>query len=137
MGDFPFKQRADAERLQQGLSKAGLPEFPFGLEAKNRLPGEEIRALVFGHELRGRQIEPDEPYVRTTTTEGAAHVSIGSSFSSDGVSRIEGDYICTLPDADVELQCAAIFRRPGGTSEDHSEYFFVLPTNRLEFSPVN
>ena len=48
----PFKQPADIERLWKGLSKAGVPYFPFGLEAKNRLTGEEIRSLVFGHELR-------------------------------------------------------------------------------------
>jgi TolB-like protein/class 3 adenylate cyclase len=136
MGDFPFKQRADAERLQNGLGKAGLPEFPFGLDAKNRLTGEEIRALVFGHELRGRQIEPDEPYVRTTTTEGAAHVTVGSSESLAGVSRMEGDLLCSMWDSDVELACATIFRNPGGTPENQNEYVFVVPTNRLEFSRV-
>jgi adenylate cyclase len=136
MGEFPFKQRADAERLQQGLSKAGLPEFPFGLEAKNRLTGEEIRALVFGHELRGRQIEPDEPYVRTTTTDGAAHVTVGSSVSLAGVSRMEGDLLCSMWDTEVELTCATIFRNPGGTPEKQNEYVFVNPSNQLEFSPV-
>jgi TolB-like protein len=135
MGEFPFKQGADLERLQNGLVKAGLPEFPFGLEAKNRLAGDEIRSLVFGHELRGRQIEPDEPYVRKTTKEGAAHVTVGSSLSV-GVSRVEGDLLCTMWDTDVEVACAAIFRNPGGTSEDHNEYFFLLPSRWLEFSPV-
>ena len=86
-------ERLADEGLLTARDWAGLPEFPFGLEAKNRLTGEEIQALVFGHELRGRQIEPDEPYMRTTTTDGAAHVTVGSSFSSSGVSRIEGDCI--------------------------------------------
>jgi adenylate cyclase len=136
MGDFPFKQRADAERLQNGLSEAGLPEFPFGLEANNRLTGEEIRSLVFGHELRGRQIEPDEPYVRTTTTEGAAHVTVGSSQSLAGVSRVEGNFLCSIWDTEVELTCSAVLRNPGGTPEKQNEYVFVTPGNRLEFSRV-
>ena len=102
MHEFAFKQQSDIERLRKGLSKAGLPDFPFGLDAKNRLTGEEIRSLVFGHELRGRQVDPDEPYVRTTTADGVVHVSVGSSFSSTGISRIEGDFMCTLFDAEVE-----------------------------------
>ena len=79
MHEFAFKQQSDIERLWKGLSKAGLPDFPFGLDAKNQLTGEEIRSLVFGHELRGRRVDPEEPYVRTTTTDGVVHVSVGSS----------------------------------------------------------
>ncbi len=136
MHEFPFKQRGDIERLWQGLSKAGLPEFPFGLEAKNQLIGEEIRSLVFGHELRGRHVDPDEPYVRTTTTEGVARVSVGSSSSLTGISRIEGDLMCSLWDTEVGGTCAAIFRNPGGTPEKQNEYVFATPYDHLEFSLV-
>ena len=52
---FVFKNRADIERLLDGLSKAGVPELPEGvdLDTKNRLTGAEIRSLILGHELNG------------------------------------------------------------------------------------
>jgi hypothetical protein len=136
MDEFAFKQQSDVERLRKGLSKAGLPDFPFGMDAKNQLTGDEIRSLIFGHELRGRQVDPEEPYVRTTTADGVGQVSIGSSFSSTGISRIEGDLMCTLLDTNVDVTCAAIFRNPGGTPEKQNEYDIVNPYNHLEFSRV-
>ena len=135
MHEFAFKQQGDIERLWKGLSKAGLPDFPFGLDAKNQLTGEEIRSLVFGHELRGRRVDPEEPYVRTTTTDGVVHVSVGSSLLS-GISKIERDFICTLFDVEVDVQCAAIFRNPAGTSEKQNEYVWVNPYRHFEFSRV-
>jgi adenylate cyclase len=136
MHEFAFKQQSDIERLWKGLRKAGLPDFPFGMDAKNQLTGDEIRSLIFGHEIRGRQVDPDEPYVRTTTADGVGQVSIGSSFSSAGISRIEGNLMCTLLDANVNVICAAIFRNPGGTPEKQNEYDIVNPNNHLEFSRV-
>ncbi len=91
---------------------------------------------MFGHELRGRQIDLDKSYVRTTSIDGVARVSVGSSMSLAGVSRMEGDLLCSFWDTDVEVTCAAIFSNPGGTPERQNEYVFVTPGNRLEFSRV-
>ena len=53
---FVFKNYADTERLLDGLRKAGVPELSFGFDpkSKDRLTGEEIRTLTFGHQFEGR-----------------------------------------------------------------------------------
>jgi tetratricopeptide (TPR) repeat protein len=130
---LPFKQRDAIERLWVGLRKAGVPEFPFGYQSKDQLAGEEVRSLVFGHELRGRQIDTSEPYMRSTALDGAAKMSIGS-WSPSGVSQIVGDFLCTLWSMDTN--CVAIFRNPGGTRERQNEYVLVADQARLEFSVV-
>lgn len=47
MGEFPFKNYADLERVHHGLRKARVPELPFGLDpkSKDRLNGPTIKAL--------------------------------------------------------------------------------------------
>jgi TolB-like protein/tetratricopeptide (TPR) repeat protein len=136
MGNLPFKRPADIERLRAGIIKAHLPDFPFGLVSENQLPAEEIRPLVFGHELRGREVDSGEPYSRITTSDGIAHISIGTSYSSDGVSRIDGNYVCTLFEVESDVQCAAIFRNPGGTPERQNEYVWATPWIHVFFSRV-
>jgi hypothetical protein len=91
MGELPFKQRADIERLLTGLTKAGVPDLPFGYGwgSKDRLTGEEMRSLVMGHEFRGRETDTGEAYVRSTEADGTAKVSVGSS-SLSGLSKVDG-----------------------------------------------
>jgi hypothetical protein len=113
-----------------------LPEFPFGYRAENRLTGDEIRALVLGHEVRGQDVNTAEPYRRMTTEDGKAEVTIGSSFVSSGVSKVEGDFLCTLFDIDIEVTCAALFRNPKGTPEQTNEYVVVIPNRHIFFSVV-
>src|SRR5215510_1710780 len=103
-------------RLWTGLSKAGVPAFPFGYQSKDQLTGEEIRSLVFGHELRGRQIDTGESYMRSTAQDGTCKISIGS-WSSSGTSEVEGDFLCTPWDTSVDTNCTAILRNPGGSHE--------------------
>jgi hypothetical protein len=123
------------ERLWSGLSKAGVPEFPFGYQSKDQLTGEEVHLLVFGHELRGRQVDTGEPYMRNTAADGTANASIGS-WSSSGVSEVEGDFLCTPWENDITKGCVAIVRNPGGSREKRNEYVVVTWQRRLEFSVV-
>ena len=46
------------------MGVAGLPEWPFGFSAdeRDRLRGEDIAVLAFGHTLQG-QIEPGSPAI--------------------------------------------------------------------------
>ena len=50
---FPLADQANAERLRQGLVKAGVPELPFDYDpvSKDRLKGSEIGSLLFGHTI--------------------------------------------------------------------------------------
>ena len=133
MNILQFNQPGDMDRLWTGLSKAGVPEFPFGYQSKDQLTGEEVRSLVFGHELRGRQIDTGELYMRSTAPDGTSKLSIGS-WSSSGASEIEGDFLCTSWDYDVANNCVAVLRNPEGSHEKQNEYVLVAWRVRFEFS---
>jgi TolB-like protein/class 3 adenylate cyclase len=136
---WSFKEHADSERVLDGLRKAGVPELPSGYDAKSndKLTAEETKSLVFGHELRGRQIESGDPWMRTTSADGSVNASLGSS-SDSGITRMEDDAVCTFyPTLDGGGKiCGVVFRNPGGTLEKKNEYLLVQPMNRFEFSVV-
>jgi adenylate cyclase len=132
MHNLPFEQRADMDRMREGLSQAGVPRFALSIPDEDRLNGEQIRSLVFGHTLRGKQTVPaEEPYFRETTPDGRARTTIGSSFSESGMSSVQGDMLCTLWDSDVEVTCLAFFRNPGGTAEQQDEFVLLAPSGRV------
>jgi tetratricopeptide (TPR) repeat protein len=130
--NLPFEQKADMDRMREGLSKAGVPRFALSFPDEDRLNGEQIRSLVFGQTLRGRQTVPtEESYFRETTLDGRARTTIGSSFSESGMSSVQGDMLCTLWDSDVEVTCLASFRNPGGTAEQQDEFVLLAPSGRV------
>jgi TolB-like protein/class 3 adenylate cyclase len=137
MGEFPFKNYADVERLLEGLHKAGIPEVPFGfdLKSKDRLSGSSIKELLFGHRVEGRRVETGEAYSRTTTPDGTGSVTVGA-WSDKGVSQIEGNTMCTFFPSQYRV-CSAVFRNPNGTFTQKNEYLAVNPRWRFEYSVVN
>ncbi|CAN7215622.1 guanylate cyclase [Phyllobacterium sp. LjRoot231] len=135
---FVFKNEADIERLLGGLSKAGLPELPadINLDPNDRLAGAEIRSLVLGHELRGRNTAPDiEPYRRGVTADGSITVTFGSR-TRTGKSWVQGNFLCSAFPKSL-TSCGAVFRNPSGTREKENEYRSIYRTNSVEFSVVN
>ena len=97
--------------------------------------GEEIKALVFGHEFRGRLVETNQPYTRITAADGTATVLIGDT-STQATTQIEGDdVICTFHVIRGRA-CAAIFRDPAGTPQAMNEYLWIIPFYHFEFSIV-
>ncbi len=135
---FVFKNYADTERLLEGLRKAGVPELAWGFdpESKDRLTGEEIRKLAFGHKFEGRLLNDGRPYSRTTAADGFAHITIGLE-TTDAPNTIEGDTICLnqVP-TDGPRSCSAIFRNPGGSAAQKNEYLLFNQGRRFEFSVV-
>ena len=132
-----FKTEADIDRLLDGLRKAGVPDLPaeVGLDPKDRLTGSEIKSLIFGHELRGREIVPEvEDYRRTTSPDGVISVTVGSQ-SSQGKSWVQGDFLCNAYPK-VLTRCCAVFRNPSGTPEQENEYLSVYGWSQYEFSVV-
>jgi TolB-like protein/class 3 adenylate cyclase len=137
-GETPFKTGPMLDRLLAGLSKAGLPDLPFGYRwnSSDRLTGVEINALVFGHEIRGRHLQANALYSRSTAADGTVQKTIGSS-TDTGTSRLVGDFLCTAWDSGAgEETCAVIFRNPSGNHERQNEYVFVTSRESLEFSVV-
>ena len=91
---FPYKNPTDRERLLEGLKKAGVPILPTGYTemAENRLSGEEIRELLYGHEIEGRKL-PSISYWRSTSADGTTKAIVGG-VSDTGEMSIEGDASC-------------------------------------------
>jgi adenylate cyclase len=134
--EFPFKNALDRNRLLDGLQKARVPIVPFGFDwdAPERLSGDEIKSLIFGHQALGILVETGDAYTRATDSEGAMSVTNGP-WSDHGFSRIEGDMICSWVTTRGRY-CSAIYRNPTGKFETKNEYFWVNHFNRYEFSIV-
>jgi TolB-like protein/class 3 adenylate cyclase len=135
---FPFRNFADTERLLEGLRKAGVPELPNGVDPKSetRLTGAEIKALIFGHTIEGRERETGNAYRRQTAMDGTADVTVGTPMGYPFSTTVEGDFFCNWS-LNVGRGCGAMFRNPGGTREQRNEYLFIRPWNSFEFSVVN
>jgi TolB-like protein len=133
---FPFKQAADRNRLLEGLQKAGVPGAPVGYDwtAPERLSGEEIKSLIFGHQTLGILVETGDAYTRATSADGAMTVTNGT-WSDHGFSRIEGEAICSWV-VTRGRYCSTIFRNPSGSFQAKNEYIWVNHFNHFEFSVV-
>jgi TolB-like protein/class 3 adenylate cyclase/Flp pilus assembly protein TadD len=126
---FPFKDRADADRIAEGMVKAGIPGPPSGYFPtfkENQLTGEEIKRLNFGRTVTG--IDPDGfQWWLDKKKNGELTLRVpGARISSDtGKTRIDGNMEC------VQFQkiywgleyCMTNFRNPRGTYEGKDEYF--------------
>ena len=134
---MPFKNFADLERLLEGLRKAGIPELPNGVDPKSetRLTGTEIKALILGHSIEGRERETGNVYRRQTAMDGTADVTVGAPMAYRFYTTVEGDFFCNWS-LNVGRGCGAVFRNPAGTPEKKNEYLFIRPWNSFEFSVV-
>ncbi len=133
---FVYKNYADTERLLEGLRKAGVPELAWGFDpkSKDRLTGEEIRRLTFGHQFEGRLLNTGEPYSRTTDADGFAQITMGLEIIA-APNTIEGDTMCLNRDPTIgQRACSAIFRNPGGSAARKNEYLLFNHGSRFEFS---
>ncbi|MDH4267895.1 MAG: tetratricopeptide repeat protein [Deltaproteobacteria bacterium] len=144
MNSSPYKDRAVAERLVEGLRKAGFPPAKirggyFPAFEENRLTGDEIKSLLFGSTITGYIFYPQQFWIKfkkngEITWNGP---SIGGGLTIEsGKSRIEGDTICLRYQkrfGGVEY-CATIFRYPGGSYEGKDEYFWCTDFGFATFS---
>ena len=133
---FPYKNHTDTERLLEGLRKADVPELPTGFDpkSKDRLSGTEIKALFFGHEIRGREVASGDPYWRKTKADGSYRATIGAK-SFEGVSWIEGDILC-IASRTRPFACRAVYRNPAGSFDRENQYLYFRDIDRFEFSVV-
>jgi hypothetical protein len=134
MNGVPFEDRAVAERVADGLLKAGVPPAPIRggyLPAfkENQLTGEEIKRLLFGSTISGYITYPQQ--FRNNYKENGECTWEGPPFmgwpgSDIGKSRIDGDTICWQYQKrfwGIE-HCGTVFRYPGGAYEGKDEYFW-------------
>ncbi len=133
-GFWKFREHTDIARVLDGLRNAGVPELPSSYDAKSKdkLTGDQIKSLIFGHVLVGREIESGSPFTRNVSVDGAVSVTVGG-WSDKGVARVEDDAMCSWF-LTRDHTCAVVFRNPAGTFEEKNEYLLVRPWNAFEFS---
>jgi adenylate cyclase len=132
---FVFGNPADAERLLQGLRRAGVPDLPADIVAGSaeRLAGPQIANLVLGRRLIGRQLLPEVlPLAATLTAGDGASLTIGTE-TSVGQAWVQDDFICVAFPREL-THCGAVFRNPGGTPAARNEYTIAFRFSRHEFS---
>jgi len=134
-----FKNTADIERLLAGLTKAGVRDLPAvasaGMNPENRLTGAEIRSLMFGHEMHGKQVFPKFlPMQRATSADGTLSETVGTR-TRNGTSWVQGDFLCNAFPGEL-TSCGAIFRNSFSTPRGQDEYKAVHRWAQFEFSVV-
>ena len=140
---FPLADHAYAERLRQGLVKAGVPELPFDYDpaSKDRLNASEIGSLLFGHTIIYKNRDAVSAASIAFTKEGTpTRISVGSSEA--GI-LIE-DYAAVLEDRGLCFwwrrggpECAAVFRNRKGSREQKNEFLWITAGGHWEFSVVD
>ena len=135
-----FTIRADVQRLRDGLRLAGVPEFLSSGEfaAQNRLAVDEIRALIFGHRLRGRSPWSGEERVASVSSDGVVALSgdwglLGGGPLTGGSVRFGDDQLCYK--FDLVSYCGDVLRNPGGTKAKENEFIWYSG-EAFTFSPI-
>ena len=125
---FPLKDPVVAERIADGLIKAGLTGEPSGyykISEENRLTGDEIRDLVFGRTITGFDLL-GQWWIDFTKT-GKSNMRGGMQGSDTGKSWIEDNMLCQQWEKNFLgiKYCAPVFRNPEGTPEALDKYLLI------------
>jgi len=147
---YPFQDREILKHLADGFEAAGGVERPPSrfliLDAETRLSGEEIRALVFGHSIKGKDYWTGDAWLQQRTIDGKVTskevattrtaVEAEGEVAMLGESWIEGNRLCDRwPGAEVDLKlCVTIFRDP---DRGQNNYYMVADTGPHPFSIEN
>jgi TolB-like protein/class 3 adenylate cyclase len=141
---IPFKERADARRLSEGLCKAGVPELPFGYDplSKNRLTDEEIKTILFGHTLRGKDIDTGATWTLVFAPDGAFTFASDSPYRSapseaGRIVEIDNGVMCWGYPTTGSRGCGALFRASGDTGAKKDALLWVSHVDRILFSLVD
>ena len=128
-----YKNRADLERLLDGLRMAGAPELPFdyGEKQEHQLEGDEIRALLYGHTTKVHNADGLVTTVQRSSD--GAIVRTSRNGSESGKTVIEDDRLCTLYPISGRA-CYAVFRNSGEGTPQWGDYVFVSPDGVTQFS---
>jgi tetratricopeptide (TPR) repeat protein len=143
---FPFADPDVLVRLAGGLmaagAAAGVGEY-LALDDSNRLPGPEIRSLLFGRAIEGRDFWlSDNAWTQRRSADGRVihagyPIHAGLPEAATGLDRVHGDLLCevwpVLTD-DFEI-CVGVFRisEPGARLR-WGDYVMVTDTGPYPFS---
>lgn len=114
---YPFQDEEVMEHLADGFAVAGAREGLLTrylkLNRETRLSGEEIKSLLFGYTIRGRDYWNGNSWTQVRTISGKFSHSPSSTIR-EGKSWIEDDRLCDrwLDDDDKITICSLIFHDP-------------------------
>lgn len=128
----------DREAILAAMAKAGLPQWPFDFrgDEKNKLRGEEISRLVFGHTLQGK-LYSGSPAIMQIGKDGKM-VYRSATLLMTGKAFISGENLCQQGESLVTLRradCGPVYRRNAG--ENEPAYVYVNAAKVFYFSPVD
>ena len=143
---YPFQQDAVLRHLAEGFRAAGGVERPpspyLKLIPENRLSGAEIRALLFGREIRGEDYWLGDSWQQQRSADGEGRHIGANTFSAtedegveSGESWVEGDRLCDRwSEADGGFTiCVLIFRDP---DRGANHYYMVTDTGPHPFTVI-
>jgi TolB-like protein/class 3 adenylate cyclase/Tfp pilus assembly protein PilF len=124
--------------LTKGLRLARVPETLQASEftAKNRLTGEDVRRLFYGHRLNGRTLESGEEHKAAFTAGGVAALSGDWGETVDATVTFTANEACFAAAGGVRF-CATILRNPGGSRTTMNEFIWLDQTGAYPFSQLD
>lgn len=135
--EWSYKDRSIADHEIADLAAAGLPELPFGYDAKaaDRLSAEEIKAVMFGHTRSGHDVNSGATFTDVIAQDGSFTTSGSWGPDTASLLYLGGNLICYRLH-DWGPSCSAVFRNPGGTAERQDEYILVEGCCEYRFSII-
>jgi TolB-like protein len=136
---WPFQERESAERMADGLLKAGLrasPEPYYFVAEQDRLTGDQIISLVSNRTMVGVDRGPTglEDELEVSRDQDAQIIRQEFlTYFRDGTTRIENNLLCD-PWWEFGDYCVAIYRNNNGTSDARDEYIFFTLASTFTFS---
>jgi len=140
VSNWPIKDLIVLKSFAEGYIKAGLPgeigDF-YKISKENRLTGEELRKLFFGHKVAGLTLATGKQWWVERGEDGKATIQDGDK-SDTGKSWIEDDMLCDQWDNLYEglKDCWVVYRNPEGTPENNDEYLGAPGYGIYPFSSV-
>jgi len=136
----------DHDRLEEGLRLAGVPEYLLTGEfaAKNHLKADDIRRLLFGRRLGGRDWSvgggPDwklgAVYDAIVSKDGGRVTLTGPWGNvTDADTSFDGDKLCYTASTGAQI-CCEIFFNPGGTRALMNEMIWLVRGQTFTFSLI-
>ncbi len=121
----PYKRKEDLDHFLEGLRMAGLPEWPFGHEARpeDRLDQRAFEDLVFGRTWLGRTRGGDQ-FIQQFSDDGTFAYRDAPGNLRTGAARVEGNMYCERTEIFLlgRPDCGYLYRNPEGRPEDGNEY---------------
>jgi TolB-like protein/Flp pilus assembly protein TadD len=142
---YPFEDGEILKHLADGFKAAGVaersPSRYLKLDRENRLSGEQIKSLLFGHTIRGRDYWVGSAWGQKRAIDGkVSHsgqpIHTGSYDVVEGESWIEDGQLCDRwPEDDGDLTiCVPIYRESDGAE---NEYYMLTDQGPQPFRVSN